>query len=45
MIARLDAAWEDPAMRSRILRWAWLLSTAFTLFGFAVMFYLVLWGR
>ncbi|HKZ99292.1 MAG TPA: hypothetical protein VJ326_06860 [Thermoplasmata archaeon] len=41
MIARAQAAWEDPATRGRILRWAWLVSTAFTLLGFAVIAYLL----
>ena len=38
---RLAAAWEDPARRAMILRRLWLVSTGFTLFGFAVMFYLI----
>jgi len=37
---RLASAWEDPARRAMILRRLWLVSTGFTLFGFAVMFYL-----
>ncbi len=44
MIHRVRAAWEDPARRSRLLRWLWLISTGFTLFGFAVMFYLLFQG-
>jgi hypothetical protein len=42
MIARAQAAWEDPTARGRILRWAWLVSTGFTLFGFGVIVYLLL---
>ncbi len=38
---RLLAAWEDPARRAMILRRLWLVSTGFTLFGFAVMLYLI----
>jgi len=37
---RLAAAWEDPARRAMILRRLWLVSTGFTMFGFAVMLYL-----
>jgi hypothetical protein len=39
MIARLAARWEDPARRARLLRMLWLVSTGFTVFGFAVIFY------
>lgn len=42
MINRFREAWEDPARRARLLRWFWLLSTGFTLFGFVVIFYLLL---
>lgn len=45
MIERLASAWEDPARRARLLRRLWLISTGFTLFGFAVMFYLLLFSR
>jgi len=38
---RLASAWEDPARRAMILRRLWLVSTGFTLFGFAVMLYLI----
>ena len=38
---RLAATWEDPARRAMILRRLWLVSTGFTLFGFAVMLYLI----
>lgn len=38
MIARLALRWEDPAKRARLLLWFWLISTGFTLFGFAVIF-------
>jgi len=38
---RLVAAWQDPARRAMILRRLWLVSTGFTLFGFAVMLYLI----
>lgn len=37
----LERAWENPEQRARILRWMWLVSTGFTLLGFAVIFYLV----
>lgn len=42
MIGRVASAWDDPARRARILRSLWVVSTGFTLFGFAVMMYLVL---
>jgi len=42
---RLASAWEDPARRAMILRRLWLVSTGFTLFGFAVMFYLIWTSR
>ncbi len=38
---RLVSAWEDPARRAMILRRLWLVSTGFTIFGFAVMLYLI----
>jgi len=38
---RLAATWEDPARRAMLLRRLWLVSTGFTLFGFAVMLYLI----
>ncbi len=41
MIDRFQKQWEDPAARARILRWFWIVSTGFTLFGFTVMFYLI----
>jgi len=41
MIARAIEAWEDPTRRARLLRWLWLLSMGFTLFGFAVIGYLL----
>jgi hypothetical protein len=41
MMARFSTAWADPARRAKLLRNLWLVSTGFTLFGFAVMFYLV----
>lgn len=42
MIDRFAAAWEDPASRTRLLRWFWIVSTLFTLTGFALILYLVL---
>jgi len=41
MIERAKDAFEDPQSRARAMRWLWLVSMAFTLFGFAVMAYLV----
>ena len=38
---RLVVAWQDPARRAMILRRLWLVSTGFTMFGFAVMLYLI----
>ncbi len=42
---RLEAAWEDPEQRGRLLKWFWFISTGFMLFGFAVMFYLVFFAK
>ena len=44
MIDRVARAWEDPASRTRLLRWLWLVSTGFTLLGFAIILYLVVRG-
>ena len=38
---RLAAAWEDPRHRAHLRRHLWLISTGFTVFGFAVMSYLI----
>ena len=38
---RLEKAWDNPEQRARLLRWMWLISTGFLLFGFAVIFYLL----
>jgi len=45
MINRFAAAWDDPIRRAKILRSLWWISTGFTLFGFAVIFYRVLFAR
>ncbi len=47
MIDRFAAAWDDPIRRAKILRSLWWISTStgFTLFGFAVIFYRVLFAR
>ncbi|MGQ0796714.1 MAG: hypothetical protein ACT4OI_02440 [Methanobacteriota archaeon] len=45
MIDRAVAAFDDPVRRARLVRWFWLLSTGFTLFGFAVIAYLLFVGR
>ncbi len=45
MLDRFAAAWDDPIRRSKILRNLWWISTGFTLFGFAMIFYLVLFPR
>lgn len=37
----LEARWADPVQRARLLRWMWLVSTGFTIFGFAVIAYLL----
>ncbi|MEK6988184.1 MAG: hypothetical protein AABX97_08860 [Candidatus Thermoplasmatota archaeon] len=42
---RLEAAWEDPEQRARLLRWFWFISTGFMLFGFAVMAYLLFFAK
>jgi len=38
---RLERAWDNPEQRARLLRWMWIVSTGFTLLGFAVIFYLL----
>ncbi len=38
---RLARAMENPERRVQLLKWMYLISTGFMLFGFAVMFYLV----
>jgi hypothetical protein len=45
MIERAVAALKDPARRARIVRWFWIISTGFTLFGFGVLGYLLFLGR
>ncbi len=45
MIDQFREAWEDPARRARLLRWFWIISTGFTVFGFAVIFYILLVSR
>jgi hypothetical protein len=45
MIDRLVARWDNPAGRARLLRLFWAISTGFTLFGFAVIFYRVFFHR
>ncbi|HYT00413.1 MAG TPA: hypothetical protein VEO20_07070 [Thermoplasmata archaeon] len=45
MMGRFAAAWDDPIRRAKILRSLWWISTGFTLFGFAVIFYRVLFAR
>jgi phage shock protein PspC (stress-responsive transcriptional regulator) len=45
MMDRLAARWDDPMRRARLLRWLWLVSTGFTLFGFGVIFYRIFFPR
>ena len=45
MIDRAVAAFEDPERRARLVRWFWLISTGFTLFGFGVIGYLLFIAR
>jgi len=42
MLERLTTRYSDPARRARLIWWMWIVSTSFTLFGFAVILYLVL---
>ena len=42
MLERMMKRYSDPARRARLVWWLWVISTAFTLFGFAVILYLVL---
>jgi len=39
MIERLESIWQKPEARARILKWVWLISTGFVLFGFALIIY------
>jgi phage shock protein PspC (stress-responsive transcriptional regulator) len=45
MIGRLVARWDSPRQRARLLRYLWLISTGFTLFGFGVIFYRIIFAR
>ena len=45
MIDRVESAWKNPATRAKLLWRLWIISTGFTLFGFAVIFYLALFHR
>ena len=38
---RLARAWDNAEQRARLLRWMWLISTGFMLFGFVVILYLL----
>ena len=42
MLDRLIAKYSEPERRARLVWWLWVISSAFTLFGFAVILYLVL---
>lgn len=45
MIDRVESVWRNPATRAKLLWRLWIISTGFTLFGFAVIFYLALFHR
>ena len=45
MIDRLESAWANPATRAKLLWRLWIISTGFTLFGFAVIFYVLLFAK
>jgi len=42
---RIERSWEEPEGRAKLLWRLWLISTGFTLFGFAVMFYLIVFAH
>ena len=42
MLGRLQERYSKPEEQARLMRWLWIVSTAFMLFGFAVIFYLIL---
>lgn len=41
MLERMMQKYSEPQCRAKLLRWLWIISTAFTLFGFAVIFFLI----
>ncbi len=41
MLDRLRERYSEPEKRAKLVWWLWIVSTAFTLFGFAVIFYLI----
>ena len=41
----LQARWDDPVQRVRLVKWMWFISTGFLFLGFAVMFYLVFFTK
>jgi len=42
MLDRMMERYSDPARRARLVWWLWIVSTGFTLLGFAVILYLIL---
>lgn len=42
---RLEAYSRDPERRARLVWLAWVISTAFTVFGFAVIAYLLFFSK
>ena len=45
MIGRFIARWEEPEGRARLLWLFWIISTGFTVFGFGVILYRVIFHR
>ncbi len=41
----LETRWDDPVQRAQLLKWMWIVSTAFMFLGFAVMGYLLFWPK
>ena len=41
MLDKLKEKYSDPEKKARLAWWFWIVSTAFMLFGFAVIFYIV----
>jgi len=42
MLDKLQMRYSSPEERAKLMKWLWIVSTGFTLLGFAVIFYLVL---
>ncbi len=41
MLERLMKKFSEPESQARLMRWFWVISTLFMIFGFVVIFYIV----